>query len=338
MINSLKKYLLISLILVLTAGALFAQQRQITIRMASPVPEHTPWGRMFNEMAAEWSRITNGQIRVIIFHSGTAGSEKEVVRKLRSDDIQAAVLSTFGLYEITPEVMTLSCPFMIRNDDELDVVLAGVKGELERRINSKRFYTLAWARIGWVKFFSKQPIFTPADLKRQRLGTNSDQAEMNHVFRTMGFQMVPFEQNQILVALTNNQVDAVFSSLAAVGTDQSFGLARNMASINVAPFLGAIVFNEQTWRRIPEQFRNDMITSTRRLEARLDQEVRSFEKDLIDTLGGFGLVINNLTPQQEQLWYDEIGRITPSLIGTMLDRDIYNRINTLLVDYRSRRR
>ena len=325
------------LALVFVGGEVFAQ-RTITIRMASPVPENTPWGKMFNELAAEWRRITGGQVELRIFHNGVAGSEKEVVRNLRVNQVQAAVLSTYGLYEISPEVMTLSCPFMLRNDDELDLVLNGVKADLEKKINSKNFFTLAWARIGWVKFFSKQPIFVPEDLKKQRLGTNSDQAEMNQVFRTMGFQMIPVAQDDILIALNSNMVDSVFSSLAAVGNSQVFGLARNMASINIAPFIGAIVFNDRAWRSIPERFRPQLIEVTRKLERELDLTVREFESDMIKTMEGFGLIVNQLNPAQEQLWYDEIGRITPSLVGSMLDRDIYNRIDTMLKDFRSRRR
>jgi len=234
--------------------------------------------------------------------------------------------------------MTISCPFMLRDDDELDLVLDAVKGELEEKINSKGFFTLAWARIGWVKFFSKQPIFTPADLKRQRLGTNADQAELNEIFKTMGFQMIPVARNDILIALNSNMVDAVFSSLAAVGTSQAFGLAKNMASINVAPFIGAIVFNQRAWRAIPERYRPELIAASRKYEADLDRDIRKMEADLTKTMGNFGLTVNQLSPAQEQQWYDEIGRVTPNLVGTMFDRSIYGRIEAILKDFRSRRR
>jgi len=328
----------IALILTLIAsvGQVYAQ-RTITIRMASPVPENTPWGRMFNEIAADWRRITNGQVELIVFHNGVAGSEKEVVRNLRVNQLQAAVLSTLGMYEIAPEIMTLSCPFLIRNDAELDLILHGLRDDLEARINRQGFFTLAWARIGWIRFFSKQPVFVPDDLKRQRLGTNTDQAEMNQVFRTMGFQMVPVAQNDILIALNSNMVDAVFSSLAAVGNSQVFGLARNMASINVAPFVGAIVFNQRAWRAIPERYRAQLIEATRIRERALDGAVRNLEDELTGVMEAHGLRVNQLTPEQEQQWFNEIGRVTPSLVGTMFDREIYGRIENILREHRSRR-
>ena len=326
-----------ALALIILAGPVFAQ-RTVSIKMSSPVPENTPWGQFLNLLAADWKRITNGEVEMIVYHNGVAGSEKEVVRNLRVNQLQAAVLSTFGLYEISPEIMTLSCPFLIRNDDELDVVLEELKSDLEDKINSKGYFTLAWARVGWVKFFSKQPILTPADLKKQRLGTNSDQEELSQAFKTMGFQMIPVARNDILISLNSNMVDAVFQSPVAVGSTQIFGLAKNMASINVAPFIGAIVFNQRAWRAIPQRYRSQLIAATRRSEAELDVSVRGLEEDMIKTMGNYGLKVNQLSPEQEQLWFDEIGRVVPSLVGTLYDRSVYRRIENILRDHRGRRR
>ena len=197
----MKKALLLGFLVLFCVQGLVAQRR-ITVKMASPIPENSPWGQSLNEIAREWERITNGLIEVIIYHSGMAGNENTIVRNLRLNQIQAAVLSTFGMYEISPEIMTLSVPFLIRNDDELDAVLTGIKPEMEERINRQGFFTLAWARVGWVKVFSRAPVFTPDDLKRQRLGTNGEQHELNQTFRTMGFQMIPVARTEILRSLS----------------------------------------------------------------------------------------------------------------------------------------
>jgi len=329
--------IILALILVFLVSPLWAQ-RKITIKMASPIPENTPWGRYFSQMANDWRNITNGEVELIVYHNGVAGNESDVVRGLKLNQIQAAVLSTLGLFEISPEIMTLSCPFLIRNDDELDLILSEVTGGLEEKINSKGYFTLAWARVGWVKFFSKSPVFTPADLKRQKLGTNADQAELNQVFKAMGFQLVPVERNDILIALSSNMVEAVFQSPVAVGSTQAFGLAKNMASINVAPFLGAVIFNQRAWRSIPDKYKPQMIEAVRRNEAKLDRDIRKLEDDMIKTFGNYGLKVNQLSPQQEQLWYDEIGRAMPGLIGTVFDRNVYERVEAVLQNYRNRPR
>ncbi|MCL2138994.1 MAG: TRAP transporter substrate-binding protein DctP [Treponema sp.] len=309
-------------------------QRKITVKLASLVPENSPWGEFLNEIAREWKRISNGEIELIIYHNRTAGKEDSVRRNLRSNQLQMAVLSSFGLSEIVPEVMSLSCPFLIRNDAELELVFNALRSDLESKINANGFFTLAWSNVGWVKVFSKQPVFVPADLKKQKLGTNADFDKLNHAFRSMGFQMVPVAQDEILIALSSPMVDAVYQSPIAVGGTQVFGLAQNMASINIAPFMGAIVINQQTWRRIPDSYKPQLVEAVRKLEKALDQKVKAFEAELIKTMGNYGLKVNVLTQAQEKLWYDEIERAMPGMIGTVIDKEMYTRIEAILRAHR----
>ena len=325
------------LILVLGSVPVFAQ-RTITVKMATQIPENTPWGQYINQIAADWKRITNGEVDVIVFHNRTAGKEEAVVRNLRVNQLQAGVLSTFGLTEVTPEIMTLSCPFMLRNDDELDLVMNEMRNEFEEKINAKGFFTIAWSRVGWVKIFSKSPVLVPDDLKKQKLGTNGEYEKLNQAFKAMGFQMVPVPQDDILIALNSPMVDAVYSSPVAVGSAQIFGLAKNMASVNIAPFMGAIILNRRTWNAIPDKYKPQLIEATKKREAELDVAVRKFEEEMIKTMGNYGLKVNQLTPSQEQLWYDEFQKAMPNMIGTVFDRGIYNRIDSILRQYRSGRR
>ncbi|MDR2746439.1 MAG: TRAP transporter substrate-binding protein DctP [Treponema sp.] len=315
---------------------LSAQRQKTTIKLSSLVPEQTPWGDLLNRMAAEWYKATDGEVEMVISH-GMKSSEADLLRQLNLNQIQAAMLSTFGLKLIMPEIMTLSCPFLIRNNEELDLVLNDVKPDIEKRISGRGYYTLAWSKVGWVRFFSKNPVFVPADLKRQKLGTSESEPELMDAFKAMGYQMVPVAMNQILVSLSGGQIDAVYQSPVNAGGLQIFGRAKNMASIQVAPFMGAIIMNQRAWRSIPEKHRDTLTRITRRMEAELDVSVQAFEAELIENFVEYGLVINRVSPEQAQLWYSDIDRAMPSLVKNVFDEGMYNRINALLRVYRGRR-
>ncbi|GHV08081.1 hypothetical protein FACS189485_19160 [Spirochaetia bacterium] len=315
-----------------------APSRTITIKLASMVPENTPWGEAMNKMAAEWAAATNGEVDLKIYHNGVAGSESDVLRKLKMNQIQAAMLSTLGLNSITPGIMTVSTPFLIRDNAELDLILNELKPELEDQINGKGFYTLAWSKVGWIKFFSKAPIFVPDDLKRQKLGTDENEPALTDAFKAMGYQMVPININQILVYLNGGMIDAVYQSPVIAGGLQTFGVAKNMASLNVAPFMGAIVMNGAAWRSIPEKYKPALIQSAREIERGLDASVQELEAEVIGTMRDYGLVINELSPAQEQLWFDDGKRVGPSLMGTPLNQAMYSRIDALLQAHRAARR
>jgi TRAP-type C4-dicarboxylate transport system substrate-binding protein len=323
------------ILLLLTSNPLFAQ-RTIRIGLASLVPENTAWGMAINRMAADWAKATNNEVQVVVFHGGTAGDEPEVLRKLRLNQIQAAVFTSVGLTSVTPEVMAISYPFMIRNDAELNEVMTRLKPDLDARMQKSGFVPLAWAHAGWIKFFSKTPVYTPSDLRKLKLATGTEE-EMLQAFRIMGYQMVSVHLNQLISDLNSGRIDAVYQSPIYAAGGQVFGIAKHMADINVAPFMGGILINETAWRRIPERYKPELLAICKRMERDIESSIFNLENEAITTMARYGLQINRLTPQQSQEWYDDLARYENRLVGgsaPVFNRDFYNRISVILADYR----
>jgi len=321
------------LLLTLAAGELFAQKK-ITIKLASPVPQNTPWGASLDRMAAEWSRISNGEVTLQIYHNGVAGSEADVLRKVKQNQIQAAILTSLGLGGVVQEIMTLSAPFLIRTDAELDAAFGLVRDQLEAKLSANGFMVMTWAKAGWVRYFSKKPVLVPSDLHKMKLGTDPDQTAIMQALKAMGYQCVPLVITETMSALSSGLVDAIYQSPLVTGAFQVFALAKNMTSFSAAPFMGALLINQRAWRTIPEQYRPALLEVTQKLGAELDASISQLEADAITTMKSYGLVINTPEAAQMQLWYDESERIIPSLLGTAFDRDIYNRILALLKERR----
>ena len=317
------------------AASLYAQ-RKITVKLASLVPENTPWGAAINRMSTEWAQATNGEVELIVYHNGVAGTEADVLRKLRMNQIQAAVFTSVGLNSVTPEVMTVSYPLLIRNDEELEAVLQKLRPDLDARIGKNGFTTLAWARAGWVKIFSRTPVFTPQELQWQKLGTSPDELEMLQAFKAMGFQMVPVNMNEVLVSLNGGMIDAVYQSPIAVAGSQLFGIAKYMSTINLAPFMGGIVMNQTAWRRIPDQYKDRLMAICKKIEGEIDGSIAKLEADAIATMTKYGLVINTPSPAQEEEWYQKINLHESELAGPIFNQEIYQTIKDILTEFRQK--
>ncbi|MCL2804676.1 MAG: TRAP transporter substrate-binding protein DctP [Treponema sp.] len=330
------QFIFILLLLFLVLNPVFAQ-RTMNIKLASLAPENTAWGQAINRMAADWARITNGLLNVTVFHGGTAGDESQVMALVRSNQIQAGVFTSMGLNSVVPELMAVSFPFLIRNDDELDEVLGKVKSDLNERIQRNGFVNLAWARAGWIKIFTRSPIVTPDDLRRLRLATGSDDQQMIQAFRLLSYQIVPANVNELLFSLQSGRADAVYSSPIFVAANQLFGIASNMSSINVAPFMGGILMNEVTWRRIPDRFKPELLEATKRMERDIEASIAGLETEAISTMVRHGLKINTLTPAQQQVWFDDTNSYENRLIGganPTFNREYYLKVKDILTEYR----
>jgi len=333
-------------VLILVSGGLYAQRggraqgETIEVKIASPLPRESPWGRTLDRIAAEWSRITNGQVRPRILHGGTEGGEGKMHLSLTSNTIQGAVFTSFGLSYINPSILTMSAPFLIRDDRELSMVMKEVEGDLESRMNSGDYFIVAWSKAGFVNIFSKDPVFTPDELRRQRIASNAEAADMNTTFKTMGFQVVDTDWTDVGPKLATGAIAAVYQNPAGIAAFQLHTHMKNMLSVNLAPVLGGIVVNQVTWRRIgalDPRYQQELVRATRQIAAGLDESMQKTVNDAISSMTRDGLKVNRPTPAQEQLWYSEIERVMPSLLEGTYDRELYQKVSEILTRTRSGR-
>jgi TRAP-type C4-dicarboxylate transport system substrate-binding protein len=306
----------------------------VQIRFASPLPRNSDWGRALDRLAADWQRVTDNGVRVAINHDGREGGEASMLSSLSSDAIQVALFSTAGLSEICPSVMALSVPFLIKNDAELDRVLNDVKPVLNNRIRND-LVVIAWAKGGWVYLFSKEPVLTPDDLRRQRLGTSPELKEINQAFRTMGFTLVEGDMNSLGPMLASNRINSIYMIPAAIAPLQLHRNLSNMLELPIAPVMGAIVMNRVTWNKISAAHQQEILRVTQRIVEEFDAATPRAEANAIRAMNNDGLTLGKPTQAQENMWRAELDNALPSLIGTVIDRDMYQRINSILERSRS---
>jgi TRAP-type C4-dicarboxylate transport system substrate-binding protein len=308
----------------------------VNIRIASPLPRSSDWGRALDRLAADWEKATGNQVRAIVSHDGREGSEAKMLSSLSSNAIQVAVFTSAGVAEICPAIMNLSVPFMIKNEAEFDLVLENILPVLDSRVKND-FVIIAWSKGGWVYMFTKEKVLTPDDLRRQRIGTSPDLRDMNTVFRTMGFQLVEADLVTIGTRLASNAVNAIYIIPAAVAPMQLHRSLNHMLEIPIAPIMGAIVMNRITWNKLSQAHQQELLRTTRKLAQEFDASVSKTETSAIAAMGRDGLSVNVPNQAQQDMWSNELRNSLPSILGTIFDRELYNRINERLEKSRSGR-
>jgi TRAP-type C4-dicarboxylate transport system substrate-binding protein len=205
---------------------------------------------------------------------------------------------------------------------------------LEAQVNNN-FVVVTWSRGGWVNIFSREPVFTPDDLRRQRIATSPDANDMNAVFKTMGFHLVETDMADIGPRLANNMINACYQSPAAVAPLGLHRSLRNMLGKPIAPFIGAIVVNRVTWNRISPERQRELMRVTQSIAAEFDALMPRLVANAVTAMGRDGMSVNNPSPAQEEIWSTELLRAVLPLLGTTFNRDLYYRINGILERARS---
>ncbi len=320
------------LLVVLVAASASA----ITVRLGSIAPRQSVYGEALEQLAGEWSRITNGQVTLRVFHNGIAGDMGDMVRKMRIRQLDAGVFVSSGMSVFTEKIMAYSMPFLIRDDAELSYVLGQTKSYLEGLIAERGFKILAWSQAGWVKFFGREPIVYPDDLRGMRIATNPDEPELLRMWQILGFNAIGVNLSETLGALNSGMVNAIYSNAIGAAAYQWFGITDHMTDMNISPFLGAIVMDMRTWNRIPDQFKPALERSLEETQQGIDDEVARLEEEAVRTMQRFGLDIVDVPSAAERAWRREVEESLDATVGGVFDRDMYERIVRHLENFRSR--
>jgi len=304
----------------------------VTVQLATFTPRNSDYGNRLEKMAKDWAEVTNNRVKLIIYHDGKEGGEQTTLSSVKSNLIQATICTSFGLNSICPAVMTLSAPFLIRSEAELDLVLNDdVKGLLENQVKKTDYVVLAWSKSGWVNIFSKEPITAPDDLRRQKMATNPEVPDFNKAFATMGFTLVDTDINSIPQKIASNSINAIYQSPALVFPTQSYKQLKNMMDVPIAPFMSAIVINKLTWNKISPEDQKKIRQVTENAALDLDTKMPKMVIDAVANMRKGGLSVNVPSPEQQELWYAEVKKALPKLLADKtFDPELYNKINEIL--------
>ncbi|UCD36882.1 MAG: TRAP transporter substrate-binding protein DctP [Fidelibacterota bacterium] len=322
------------LILLVTGSSLSAASaaKPIVIKLATLAPVGSPWYDLLLEVAHEWQEITDNQVVVKMYPGGVAGDESDLVIKMRLNHIQAAAMTAAGMSEIDRGVWAYSLPLMIQEFNQLDWLRAQVSDVLEQRFEEAGFVVLAWADVGWTYWFSKQPIYTPDDLRKQRIFTWSDGPNIEGLWKSGGFHSVSLAATDILPGLQTGLIDAMATSPITAATFQWFGIAKNMCPLRWGVMTGGILINKQTWEQIPEELRPTLAAVAKRQEVKMMSDIRYMGDEAIRVMQGYGLQVLDLTPEHFKAWESFIKPQWTHLRGLLIDTTMYDWVMELYQD------
>ncbi len=328
--KQLRVLILSSIIILMVLSGVSA----LTLKIGSLGPVDSPFDDALKRIGALWNEISGGSVKVKIYPGGIAGDEADMVRKVRIGQLDGVALSGTGLNRITSEVMSLVLPMFFHDIGELNYVMENMFDDFADIFIEKNFQLVGLASSGWVKFFGKRPIITPADLQTQRLAVSAEDEEILYAWRAMGFDALPVHPTAILAALQTGRVEAFHTPIIIAAMYQWFALAPYMSEVDIAPLITGLVIGERSWRRIPDQFKEDFVKAGREVMTPLFEEIAALEQEALEVMLDNGLVINAMTDEALEAWDHTVTQGHDILVGTSISPDVYDKATALRDEYR----
>lgn len=306
----------------LALAAAAGAQPPTVVKLATLVPDGSVWHKVLVEMGDGWTRDTQGRVTLRIFPGGVAGDEPDMVRKLRIGQIQASALTVMGLSDIDPSFLVFGIPMFFDSYDELLYVLDKMEPTFAKRLEAKGYVLLNWGHAGWVHFFTKQPVQTVAELKKQKIFIWAGDDRMVQMWKANGFQPVALAATDILPGLQTGMIDALPTTPLAALSLQWFRTAPYMVDVGLAPLVGGLVITQKAWAKIPEADRARMLESCKRAETKLAAEIPNQDKTAVVEMQKRGLKVTHLAPEVSAEWRKVAESFASQMRGSMIPNDI----------------
>ena len=310
-----------------------ARASALTIKLGSLAPVGSPWETAVRRIGAEWERLSGGSITVKIYAGGVAGDEPDMIRKMRIGTLNAALMTVTGLQGIFNGLKTLSYPLLIRNDGELAYVLDHMKPFFDQELTLRGFKPVFWSPSGWVYFFSRAPVVTPADLRRQKLWVWSGDPDEVQAYQNAGFQTVSVASTDLMTSLQGGMVDALVTSPLIAASSQWFGIAGNMCDLKLAPLWGAEVVTTKTWAEVPEDLQPRLLEAAQRIADEMVPDITKADGQAITVMQKYGLKINPVPAAAAAEWASLLQKTFAGLVGKSYDKQSFDMATGYLQDY-----
>lgn len=182
------------------------------LRIATLAPADSEWMR---EMVAGGERIralTDGRVTLKFRAGGVAGSDDQVLRKIRIGDLQGGAFTAGGLSSVYAGLNTYGIPLIFQSLDEVDFVRSHLDARIAAGLETAGFVSFGFSEGGFSNLMSNIPVSDVEDLRRRKIWVPDNDPISDQVLKALRLAPVPLPLGDALLGLRRGLVDVVAAS------------------------------------------------------------------------------------------------------------------------------
>lgn len=334
-------------ILILTAAVLAAGvcSAQTNLKIASIAPARSVWDTEAKKLAQEWSRITDGAVRMQFMNATAMGGETGVIQKLNSvrpgqkAPIDGAIFTSIGIGELIPEakVFTLCVPSLFRSQEEVDLVYDTFRPRFQKALSEKGYVMLGTFSVGWAYFYTKKPVRTPQDLKTQKLSVAGlGLSELSDAFKLAGYHTEDIAPDKLLQSIkTPGGVEGFYTIPMYAYAGQYYKSLPYILNVPLCPVIATFIIQEKTWNSFSESRRGVMTEAVRIAEKNFVAEQINSDKEYLDLCVQGGCTLVTLSDDEYKVMEETLVNDAYAMAKTgLMDTGFFDEIKAVLKKYR----
>ena len=324
---------------VLILSTISVRAQQYVIKFATVAPEGTAWMNVMHEYDAAVRKESGGRLGFKFYPGGIAGDEKDVLRKIRIGQYQAAGFTGVGMGEIAPEVRILDTPFLFHNTAEIDYIYQKFTPEFSRAFERGGFVLLGWAEAGFVYVFTQKPIYSVKDMQDVKAWMWEGDPIAQVSFKVLHLAPIPLSITDVNSALQTGMINCVYSPPLAIIALQWFTKVKYMLDVPLANSSGAALISKRYFDSLPQDLQQILLKDGQIYLTKLNQLSREDNQKAIKTLESRGITVTHPRSKSELAYYYQTGEeARQMLVGKLYSAQLLQEIESALEQFRKEHR
>ncbi len=330
----MRKLWMVTMALFMMASSMYAAAKY-EIKFASIAPDGSTWMNVIQELNDAIAEKTNGEVKFKFYPGGVMGDEKDVLRKMKVNQIQAAGFTSQGLGEVVPEVRLLNLPLLFKDYNDIDNVMAKMGPEIEAKFLKKGYVVLGWPEVGFVYVFTKNKVESLTDLQKTKMWIWGDDILVGTMFKNLKIVPIPLGITDVMQSLQTGLIEGVYCSpLSAIAMQWNTRI-KSMLNIKIANVPGGVLVSKKSWDKIPPKYQAVIKAEGKKYFEKLTKLSRKENDDALAVLKKQGVAFTDIKNPGDLKLFDEVSVKTGNdLVGKFYDKPTLDRMLKILEDGR----
>ena len=306
---------------------------QVTLKLATLAPEGSIWMQALQDAKTEIETATAGAIKVKIYPGGIMGSEKDVLFKIKTGQLQGGGFMGYAIGKICPDSSALMFPMVFRNYEEVDHVWDKMRAFLDDNARLNGFETLGWTEVGFSYAYGMKPISSLEEVRATEVW-GLDSPMLIELFSAGRVSSIPANVTDVLTALQTGSLETVFGPPTAAVAVQWHTKVRYYNTMRLTYSIGGVFLSSAGWNTVPPQYR-DLVKMAFDKNCRLlNPKVRKSDVEALEYMRSQGVAPIEETPELLAA-FNQIAEVALQKIkGSVFSVDAWNLLQQCLKEIR----
>jgi TRAP-type C4-dicarboxylate transport system substrate-binding protein len=250
--------LLLAAMLGVVPGTFAKASEQQVLKVALAIPRSQELAIEVKKYNDKLAAMTNNAVSVRVYWGGAAGDDNDVLRKMKTGQMDAAPLSLELCSQFVRQALVLGSPALFTNYKQLDAVRAALTPAMNKEAYDNGFKVMAWGDVGRLRLLSKQPVSSLADFKKTRPWLYPQSDALKEFYKQVGATGIPLGLMEVYGALQTNMIDVVWIS-AVMGAALQWHTGTHYITEQGLGFIsGAFAIRRGAWDALPKTVQDSM--------------------------------------------------------------------------------